>query len=63
MLLLDDLRIVPGTSPETPFDQQVMQFNEPDIATRGAPISIPAQATGSSIYAAITVTTPAAAST
>jgi hypothetical protein len=29
MLLLDDLRIVPGASPETAVDQQVMQFNEP----------------------------------
>jgi hypothetical protein len=32
-------------------------------ATRGAPISISAQATGSSIHAATTVTTPGAAST
>jgi hypothetical protein len=29
MLLLDDLRIVLGASPETAFDQQVMQLNEP----------------------------------
>jgi len=29
MLLLDDLRIVPGASPETAFDLQVMQINEP----------------------------------
>jgi hypothetical protein len=32
-------------------------------ATRGAPISIPAQATGSSIHAATTVTTPGTTST
>ena len=29
MLLLDDVRIVPGASPETAFDQQMMQLNEP----------------------------------
>ncbi len=29
MLLLDDVRIAPGASPETAFDQEVMQLNEP----------------------------------
>jgi len=29
MLLLDDVRIVPGASPETAFDQEVTQLNKP----------------------------------
>jgi hypothetical protein len=33
-----------------------------DVATRGVPIAIAAQAAGSSIHAAINVTTPGAAS-
>jgi hypothetical protein len=29
MLLLDDVRIVPGASPETAFNQEVTQLNQP----------------------------------
>jgi hypothetical protein len=36
-----------GVSSETALDEQLMQLISADIATRGAPISIPAQATGS----------------
>jgi hypothetical protein len=45
MLLLDDVRIVPGASPETAFDQQPMQVKQRRPATRGAPIAISAQTT------------------
>jgi hypothetical protein len=60
LLLLDDVRIIPGASPESALDQQVMQVNQ--RRHRGAPIAIAAQVTGSSIQAATTVTRPGAAS-
>ena len=61
-LLLDDDRVVRGASPISALAEESMQFDERVHRYPAEPISMPAHATGSSIHAATTVTTPGSAS-
>jgi hypothetical protein len=63
LLLQDDGRIVLGALPETLPDKQMVKLDQRCLHhARGAPNAMPAQAAGSKIHAAATMTTPGAVS-
>ena len=55
--------VLPGVFPETRFDQEVVEFDQRRQRYQSSPDSNRAQATGSSIHAAISATSPGSAST